>query len=221
MIHINCLIDWFWLQECRLALCIRQLHNSLLCWGQPSQSTDMSNYTCSFFQGLTWTGVNSSIFLDLGIISKMTLLLFFHLHFTSCLSTFSSHFKVPDLSPDCFLSPFQEGFPFPSKVQDRTPLQQSAIRTRLPTCDLSLSSSAEKLGPFGKVSHTTASFPQSLRWVLTKGPEMCHYFRKRGWEVGVFRRSRITLTTHGERDRGHKRGALLACCLASEASGDI
>lgn len=117
--------------------------------------------------------VNSSIFLNLGIISKMPLLLFFHLHFTSCLSTFSSHFKVPDLSPDCSLSPFQEGFPFLPKGQERTPLQQSAVKTWLPTCDLSLSSSAEKLRPFGKVSHTTASFPRSLRWVLTKGPEMC------------------------------------------------
>lgn len=34
--------------------------------------------------------------------------------------------------------------------------------------------------------------------------EICHCFRKRGWEVGVFGVSRITLTTHGEGQRGHK-----------------
>ena len=59
--------------------------------------------------------------------------------------------------------------------------QQSSVRTQLPTCGLSLLSSAEKLGPFCKVDHTADPWgvSLSLRWVHSRGSEICHCLRKR------------------------------------------
>lgn len=195
----------------------------------------MWNSTLFFFQGLKWMKEWTPLFALTWVRFWKCLfsVLFLYL-FTPCPSAFSSHFKDLGLSRWPFLVYFWERIsqPQPSKGQGFQGPNRTLWEHGFHLCGLSLASPAERLTLSCKVDHMAepCRVHPSLRWggewVHRGCPEICHGFRKRGWQVEVFSISRITLTTHSEGKKGHRipwQREILALCgrEGSEAGGGV